>query len=164
MKIAIKNEKSVEHKILRFNGVVEILPPNQYKILDLTMNSEIKFWNSVTNTELSHQGLHLVKDDKVVNKIEKLIPTNVTMIDKDGLNTYKEPEILTSNISTDTIEPETVVENKDLQEDVINDTYTEDQLNSMSKGELMVILDLKNITYKKNSSSYNLVKLILGSE
>ena len=183
MKIAIKNNKQQDHTILRFNGIHEIIPSGQYKILTINSTPELNFWNSVKNSEMEKLGLHLVSDERVVVKIEKMLDSKDTVIKKEPIDTVVtsvfdncvspiSKEIMTTNkIDLNTVfEPEVTAEDCvesefNNESEIINtDEYTEEYLNTLSKGELCVILESKNITYRKNSSNANLVKLILGSD
>ena len=78
--IAIKNNKQKDHTILRFNGIHEIIPSGQYKILTINSTPELNFWNSVKNSEMEKLGLHLVSDERVVVKIEKMLNSKDTVI------------------------------------------------------------------------------------
>lgn len=77
MRIAIKNNKNVDHKIRRFNGIIDTIPAKSYKILVLGLQNEINYWSSVKDSELSKYGLTLYKDPGVVNKIDKILRGNV---------------------------------------------------------------------------------------
>lgn len=95
MKIVLKNNNNEVYTIRRFNGIQVNIPANDYIVLNISNQSEIKYWTTVN---LDQVGLSLITNESLIRKIEQLI------LKKNATNTTNTPLVdsikTTKNINT----------------------------------------------------------------
>lgn len=153
MRIAIVNHKNSDHKICRMDGTIVNVPKGSYVIVDLEDNvTEINYWTKMSSSTLATYGLSVLSDEySISNLIRK---HNNYMTQNNTVSVFDSGESpIARQIANVVDDPE--------QSDDVPNIYSEEYLMSLSKEELMSILDEKGIKYRKNNSVKTLVSKVL---
>lgn len=173
MIIAIRNNKNEDHKIMRLNGLYEVIPANDYLLLELTLPNEISYWDSLKDEYVTRLGLSILKDSKSISAVKKIIEArklreSIT-VDNIVEKLAKLEDKMESPINMHSVSTTNVEDDKDNVSTTVEETveeqpteqYTEEILSKKTKAELQEILNTMGVSYKSNSTKSTLIQLIL---